>query len=770
MIYGNTYFLGIRHHGPGSANSVLRAFAEIQPDLILLEGPVEAEASLPLALQADMKPPVALLVYPPADLAYSALFPLVEFSPEWQVIRFALRQQIPLRLMDLPQVHQLALQKAANEALKQFTAQPEQPDQLPAPQEIHPYLQTGGYQEDPLNLLAQAADFDDGERWWEYMVEQRQEGLAVFSGIAEAMASVRSAVQGAAALPYREALREAWMRRTLRQAQADGYQRVAVVCGAWHVPALAVDLADPALSQEDAKLCQGLPKTSVTATWIPWSYERISQASGYGAGVQAPGWYQFLWESRTQSRQRPHYLAAAWLSQVARLLRDAGFAVASASVIEAVRLAETLTALRDKPMPDLTELNEATLAALCFGEAEKLALIKHKLIIGNSLGQVPADTPLTPLQADLARLQRSLRLAPEVETRALELDLRNSTDLERSQLLHQLNLLGIPWGEAAKNTTRSKGTFKESWRLQWQPEFTIRLIEAASWGSTVAAAATGLIQYQLQSATDLAQIIAWMDQALLADLPAVADQAVQRLEEVAAVASEAAQLMDALPALAQVLRYGNVRASDTALLGRVTASLVARIAVGLPTACYALDDDSAAQMLRRLERCHEASQLLPPAVAATWWGAVEKLVDLPDLHGYIAGKCCRLLLGAQRLTGEEVARRLHFALSVAGEPQQAAAWLEGLLRGSGLLLVHDEQLWQIVDQWLTHLKEEVFVQVLPLLRRTFTTFAAGERRMIGVKVKQGARSVSQPAGAEAAELDWASALATLPLLQKILGA
>ena len=40
------HLLGIRHHGPGSCRNVLNYLQELQPDLILVEGPAEAEALL----------------------------------------------------------------------------------------------------------------------------------------------------------------------------------------------------------------------------------------------------------------------------------------------------------------------------------------------------------------------------------------------------------------------------------------------------------------------------------------------------------------------------------------------------------------------------------------------------------------------------------------------------------------------------------------------------------------------------------------------------
>ena len=57
--------LGIRHHGPGSARSVLARAERLAPDLILVEGPPDGQALIPLAARADMQPPVALVIYPP---------------------------------------------------------------------------------------------------------------------------------------------------------------------------------------------------------------------------------------------------------------------------------------------------------------------------------------------------------------------------------------------------------------------------------------------------------------------------------------------------------------------------------------------------------------------------------------------------------------------------------------------------------------------------------------------------------------------------------
>src|SRR5262245_24631229 len=104
-----TTVLGIRHHGPGSARSVCEALKSHNPDVILIEGPPDANDLITLAADKEMRPPVAILVYLPSEPRRAVYYPFAEFSPEWQAIQYGLDQQIPVRFIDLPQAHQFAL-------------------------------------------------------------------------------------------------------------------------------------------------------------------------------------------------------------------------------------------------------------------------------------------------------------------------------------------------------------------------------------------------------------------------------------------------------------------------------------------------------------------------------------------------------------------------------------------------------------------------------------------------------------------------------------
>jgi hypothetical protein len=148
------------------------------------------------------------------------------------------------------------------------------------------------------------------------------------------------------------------------------------------------------------------------------------------------------------------------------------------------------------------------------------------------------------------------------------------------------------------------------------------------------------------------------------------------------------------------------------------------------------------------------------------------MADQQQLHGLIAGRCCRILFDQGALTPEEVSTKLGLALSHAGEPEQAARWVDGFLRGSGLVLLHDEALWEILDGWVASLKADLFTQLLPLLRRTFSTFHAPERRQMGERARRGASAQARGSSAARdadADTDVARADKVLPLCARLLG-
>ena len=728
---------GIRHHGPGSARSLMAALQDWQPELLLVEGPVELGGLVPLLLDEALRPPVAALLYAVDKPRWAVYYPLVDFSPELQAFRWAAKSGCGVRMMDLPGSALLGLSVV------------------------------GSQRSEVMAQIAEAAGFDDIEEWWEHLVEQRQDTHELFEAVDSLMCGIRelgtvseeevddspSDERKRISAADFEAMREAHMRRVIREALAEGHERVAVVCGAWHLPALK---ALPPARQDDVIL-KGLPKIKVGATVVPWSFDRLTFDSGYGAGARSPAFYELLWKSK------PADVPTQWLLSVAHLLREADLDASPASVIEAVRLADALAAMRERPRPGLRELCDSARSILIWDEAV-WSLIARRLIVGERMGEVPESVPMVPLLSDLVAHLKRLRMKQDDTDRLLQLDLRGEMDLERSQLLHRLNLLNVAWG-VPEEVTGKKGTFHEHWHIQWRPELSISLIEAGIYGNTVVSAATNCAAERAGKAVQLADIATLVQQVLIADLADAIEPSVAKLQALSATSADIADLAEALPPLAAVVRYGTVRRTEAERVAPVLDAIFTRLCVGLPPACVSLDDDATGDMSDRLTAVSGIVTLFDnEEQSAQWQDALAAIATLEGCHRLVKGRAERLRFDFGAVDGEHLALRLGQESSAGATAQETAAFIEGLLEGPGVVLLHQEPLFRAINDWLVGLTAEHFDEVLPLVRRTFALFTKPERRQIGELVAGKGETSGR-----VMEINEERARRVLPFVRQILG-
>lgn len=703
-----TTIFGIRHHGPGCARSLARALEVLQPDVILIELPADLESQLQYVADEEMKPPVALMVYPTDQPDQASFYPFAEFSPEWQAFQWASRHQVTCRGFDLPTYHMIPARYPEEEEETSALESNEVTEEFDC--------------EDPFDAFARADGYSDGERWWNDRVEERDNDTGLFLAINEAVTVMRQELgRPESKLTL---LREAWMRKCMRAAEKEGFRNIAVICGAWHVPALQEKIS----ASQDNELLKGLAKVKTDNTWIPWTFERLSTHSGYGAGVRAPGWYAHLWQQRSDPMP-------SWITKAGRILRKEGQEASSASIIEAIRLANALAGMRGRPKPGLDESMEAMQTVFCMGETLPLSYLRNSLLIGTAMGKLPASMPKLPLQADIEATCRSLRLKFAASVETLELDLREEGSRKRSVFLHRLQALGVNWGK--KQYARSKGTFKEQWSLAWTPQLEVAIISAAPFGNTLESAAQQFLLAKLPSTADLPHIAKQLDLAVLAQLPNAVTTLLQRLDAAAAHASAVTELLDAVPPLAQTARYGDVRKSSVDDLEKVISGFTARIHASLVAATYGLQEDAAETLAQSIYEYNSALRLLEhQALIDEFHLVLQKIMQSGSAHATLRGQATRLLHDANAISDEIVSLQFSFALSAGMDPLASGCWLEGFLRGSGSMLLHDRTLLANVDEWLAGLSDDAFQSILPMLRRTFGSFTVPERTRIASAVQQ----------------------------------
>ena len=318
------------------------------------------------------------------------------------------------------------------------------------------------------------------------------------------------------------------------------------------------------------------------------------------------------------------------------------------------------------------------------------------------------------------------------------MDLRQEHDLKQSQFLHRLNLLSIQWGVQDAATGRELSTKNEYWKMEWRPEFALQIIEAGMWGNTIQQATVNFVIHQAAAAKTLVELTQLLEKVIHANLSEAINELVQELRNLAAITKDVNHLMGALPPLVRIYRYGDVRNTEIGMVDALLQKMVPRICISLPNACTSIDEAASEEMFDQVLTVNRSLLLLNEEMyLSIWQETLERLLDNEQIDGKIRGAATRILLDNERLKIEEAAGILGYALSKSVDVSVASSWLNGFLYGSGLLLIHNPALWEIVDEWVSGLNDDQFQQMLPALRRTFAAFASSERQKMLQLVRNG---------------------------------
>ena len=699
---------GIRHHGPGSARALREALERDAPDALAVELPADLAGALADVGDEALRPPVAIVAYDPKDVRRALYYPLARFSPEWVAMRWARARGVPIVAADLP-----AALLMAGDARARRT----------------------GVRVDPLGELARLAGYADRERWWEATFETAAHQTDVFAAVETMIAALREAYPEATDPESR--LREMHMARVLQQCLRGGAEHVGYVCGAWHAPAvgsgegreLTSRLRGTAAGYAKAKAGRKGPK--LATAWIPYTYERLRTGAGYGAGVASPVWYELLFDD-------PARAAEQYLTLIARELRERGTAASTAQVVDAVDLAEGLRRLRGLALAGLEEIREAARGTLARGSGPLLEEAMGRVESLRTSGAVPEHLSTLPLQQDLELRLKPVRLMKpyrDMEPVTRTLDLRKPAHLAASQLIVQLLLLDLPFGERIEGRSGALGTFKEEWRLHWRPDFAVTVIAAHRYGHTVEEAARAALRERLGASTDLVELIRAIDLVVLSGLYGELEALAAHVRAQAAATVDAWVIARALPDLLRLARYHSLRLTDAALLRDLNAVLLPKLCAGLTGASEDLDEEPAYegfQVLRKLQPY--VAMLEDESLRTLWRRALARVVHARRTHPLLRGFALRTLYDAEAVSAAETEQLLRGELAVGTAVDAAGLFAEGFLYSSAQVLVHQPGVLSALDRWLARLPLGEFRKLLPALRRTFAQFSRAERRKVAAVV------------------------------------
>lgn len=713
---------GVRHLSPGAAYHLIKYLEEKQPKVILIEGPTDAGGLLRDIAKKGVKPPIALLAYTTELPIETVLYPFASYSPEYQAICWGIKKKRDVRFIDLPCDVLLKLKQKQNE-------KPEEAASFYA-------FYNGLYDQ-----LGKAYGEDDYESYWERNFEHNLNKDSFREGLGFQSTEVRSMVVDLEqeAAPYDHSynlVREAHMRREIKRVIDEGTkpEDIVIIVGAYHLAGIDCDL--PPMSDEELA---AIPRVNTQMTLMPYSYHRLSSRTGYGAGNKAPYYFETMWQSI--GNDCIDELPAIYLSQVAQFLRSRGNNASSASVIEAVRLAQALTVMKGGSLPVLKDLHDAAVTCFGGGDLSVVAEAINMADIGTAIGSLPEGVSQTPVQEDLNQELKRLKLLNYKTTvsQELSLDLRENLkvksqdaafiDLNRSTFLHRLKVLNIHFAEQLR-VSQDSATWAEKWTLRWSPEVEIEVVEANLKGETLEIAAAYELKEQLTNCVDISIVAQIIRQACECNLVRIFDNAISALQALLVDSVSFKEVAYAARELSLLIQYGSIRKFDLEPLTPILQQLFLRASLLLIDACTC-DDKAASEIVKAINVMEVISQEQYDVVdTESWQKEIEKVAWRDDLNSKLSGVAFSILLEHNLATEEDCAKEVSRRLSPGIPPDIGAGWFEGLSGRNRYALLSRIGLWKELDKYVEDLDEEEFYRSVVFLRRAFGEFEPNQKNSI----------------------------------------
>jgi hypothetical protein len=735
VAFDGVHLFPVRHHSPRASRALLALLESVQPTHVLVEAPADAAPLLPLLTDPDSAPPIAILGYCTEGEPQSVMWPFASYSPEWVALKWAREAGAQTRLIDWPIGVALA---ADREDCAACTVAEENHD--PDGDNSGPQIASEAPDDLPLDArqaLAERFGARSFEEFWEawfeapdYSPERFMEAL---DGFAEHLArdSDRS--------DQRCAQRDAYMARAI-QAELDAGiapERIVVVLGAMHVAALRRGRFDLALNE---RAPAALPCAQAL---VPYSYPRLSEQSGYGAGNRAPIYYERAHRAGVDFTQATLEALLAFAED----LRLRGFAVSLADSIEAYRLALALTTLRGKSAPGLDELVEAAQATLCRGERAQVDALLRPQLIGKRIGKLAKSAGRNTLQQEFWDAIEHFRLPRVDEPQVVSLRLTDPTHADASVLLHRLRVAEVPYavflGSQQVSTRARAGSevpggfgalsrVREHWECQWTPATDIALIERIVFGERLLQVCERRIGQRLEEVLRADDASGLLVDAVLTAASEATARALAALERSSASDEALDSLATAARTLAGLDAYGTSRpalAQAAGTVERLLHTTYTRALLRLEAACRG-DAEATAPARKALSTLHELALSSARIEREAWFAAAARLIEDDSIEPTCAGVVTALLHLARALDDAALVTLLERRVGDIVEPAHAAAFLQGFLEVNALVLVKNRAIVAALDRFMAALSAEQFRAALPALRRALSQLGASERRFL----------------------------------------
>src|SRR5258708_6250576 len=251
------HIFGVRHLSPAAAWHLRQLLDRVQPRIVLIEGPDDSDDLIPHIVSPKSKLPIAILAYTSDAPVRTIVYPLATYSPEYQAQVWCQENKVKVRFMDLPSSVFLGLMDHDDGTVVLDPNKPEKKKDDPRADRdddededtARVEAKTTGHS--VYEQIARLAGETDYETYWERHFEQLRGEDSYFNAARSYGAELRAMEDFSTRHAAENLVREAYMRRRIRQAVAKGCkpEQIVIVTGAFHASALGLE--NPPMTDEE---------------------------------------------------------------------------------------------------------------------------------------------------------------------------------------------------------------------------------------------------------------------------------------------------------------------------------------------------------------------------------------------------------------------------------------------------------------------------------------------------------------------------------------
>ncbi len=722
-VFKEVNFFGVRHLSPSSSFHLLELLEKVKPKVVLIEGPYDANPLIKDIVSEKVSLPIAILAYTNQLPINSVLYPFAEYSPEYQGLLWARSNKVEVSFIDLP----------TNISITKYEKEDEEVSETEKANLYEYYKKSN----EAYNYLATSFGEDNYDEYWESAFEQienLEEYLKKMHTQSELMREYLEKEEEANANEHyrHNALREKFMAKNIKETIDKGFKQneIVVICGAYHVSGLKN------IERFDDINFDKINTTDTSMTLMPYSYYKLSSISGYGAGNKSPQYYEDLWRARKLDKLQDN--SYNYLVNLGTLIREKGFISSTASIIESVRLAKTLSVIRNHQLPTYEDIKDAAMTCLGEGALGSIAEGLAMLNIGTKIGNLEEGVSKTPIQDDFNRqlktlnLEKYKKLVPE----SIKLDIRENVkvqskekafiDLNRSIFFNKLELLGINFCKRVKQGNDSS-SWSETWELAWSPEVEIKVIETIFKGETVDVATAYEIAERLKNASKISEVASIIRDAYNCNLVDVVKHSISVLDNLFVDSNNFEDTCQTANILYNIIKYKDIRNVDISDCENLFSKIYNRCCLLMYNSSNC-DDNQGKVYASYINDLYTISQDISELVDYNLLLKELNRTAFDDSKNpIVSGICFSILMEKNKITTLEISNEISRRLSLGAPADLGASWFMGVCKRNRYGLLSKVDIWRSLDEFLGGLDDNEFKRTVIFFRRVFMEFTSKEK-------------------------------------------